>query len=203
VTDFVRLKELESERAEATTRLLDRTAKMESEILIRSNELQEANETLRRQAAINDATLEASTDGIGMFDLAGERLIMNTAFERMVSDLIGEPAEPMLLGGRTEDLIARARERVVDPDQYDRGVAALQASVESDVLDEFELDGFGVLERLQADPETRRIPVVVLTARRLSAEERGALSSRAIALLEKSDYSADELRGVIMRALDA
>jgi signal transduction histidine kinase/DNA-binding response OmpR family regulator len=66
-----------------------------------------------------------------------------------------------------------------------------------------ELDGFEVLERLQADPDTRRIPVVVLTARRLSAEERRALSSRAVALFEKSDYSADELRDLIKRTLDA
>ena len=66
-----------------------------------------------------------------------------------------------------------------------------------------ELDGFEVLERLHADPETRRIPVVVLTARRLSADERRALSNRAIALLEKNDYSTDELRDLITRTLGA
>ncbi len=63
------------------------------------------------------------------------------------------------------------------------------------------LDGFSVLERLQADPETRLLPVVVLTARRLSAEERSSLKDRAVSLLEKSDYSADELRRLIRQAL--
>jgi CheY-like chemotaxis protein len=65
------------------------------------------------------------------------------------------------------------------------------------------LDGFGVLERLQADPETRSIPVVVLTARALSADERIWLRSRALALLEKSEYSARELRRLVVQALGA
>jgi len=63
------------------------------------------------------------------------------------------------------------------------------------------LDGFGVLERLRADPETRELPVVVLTARRLSAQERKRLTTQALAVLEKSAYSADELRRLVARAL--
>jgi signal transduction histidine kinase/DNA-binding response OmpR family regulator len=63
------------------------------------------------------------------------------------------------------------------------------------------LDGFEVLERLQARPETREIPVVVLTARRLTAAERTALTRRAVALLEKNDYSGAELRALVDRAL--
>jgi signal transduction histidine kinase/CheY-like chemotaxis protein len=63
------------------------------------------------------------------------------------------------------------------------------------------LDGFAVLERLQANPETRSIPVVVLTARDLAADERVWLRSRALALLEKSEYSARELRTLVVRAL--
>ncbi|HEX7144452.1 MAG TPA: response regulator, partial [Gaiellaceae bacterium] len=63
------------------------------------------------------------------------------------------------------------------------------------------LDGFAVLERLQGDPETRRIPVVVLTARALLAAERSLLQRRAVNLLEKNDYSGEELRGLVQRAL--
>jgi signal transduction histidine kinase/DNA-binding response OmpR family regulator/CHASE3 domain sensor protein len=63
------------------------------------------------------------------------------------------------------------------------------------------LDGFAVLERLQSDPATRGLPVVVLTARRLSAAERRELRLRAVALLEKSSYSARELRRLVQRAL--
>jgi len=63
------------------------------------------------------------------------------------------------------------------------------------------LDGFAVLERLQEDPELRRIPVIVLTARALLAAERSLLQRRAINLLEKNDYSGEELRGLVQRAI--
>jgi CheY-like chemotaxis protein len=58
-----------------------------------------------------------------------------------------------------------------------------------------------VLERLQANPETKLIPVVVLTAHRLSTGEREQLRQRTVALLEKSAYSPQELRGLVERAL--
>jgi signal transduction histidine kinase/DNA-binding response OmpR family regulator len=63
------------------------------------------------------------------------------------------------------------------------------------------VDGFEVLERLQADPETRTIPVIVLTAQRLSADERRTVTSRAAALLGKADYSAEDLRRLIANAV--
>jgi signal transduction histidine kinase/CheY-like chemotaxis protein/CHASE3 domain sensor protein len=63
------------------------------------------------------------------------------------------------------------------------------------------LDGFGVLERLQAAEATRGLPVIVLTAKRLSAAERKLLEERSVSLLEKGAYSAEELRRLIRRAL--
>jgi PAS domain S-box-containing protein len=63
------------------------------------------------------------------------------------------------------------------------------------------LDGFAVLERLQQDPETRTVPVVVLTARRLSAKERKSLKARVVSLLEKNVYSPRELRRLVDQAL--
>jgi signal transduction histidine kinase/CheY-like chemotaxis protein len=61
--------------------------------------------------------------------------------------------------------------------------------------------GFGVLEHLQANAETREIPVIVLTAARLSGEDRKLLQARAVTLLRKSAYSGSELRGLLERAL--
>jgi PAS domain S-box-containing protein len=63
------------------------------------------------------------------------------------------------------------------------------------------LDGFAVLERLQADPASRLIPVVVLTAHRLTQKQREHLRQRAVALLEKSAYSAAELRRLVRQAV--
>ncbi len=63
------------------------------------------------------------------------------------------------------------------------------------------VDGFTVLERLGESEQTRSIPVIVLTARRLSTGERRILRERAAGLLEKSAYSALELRRLIRRAV--
>jgi len=63
------------------------------------------------------------------------------------------------------------------------------------------LDGFAVLERLQKNPETRFLPVLVLTAKSLSPAERDVLRHRAVSLLEKSAYSPQELRRLVDRAL--
>jgi signal transduction histidine kinase/CheY-like chemotaxis protein len=59
------------------------------------------------------------------------------------------------------------------------------------------LDGFGVLDRLLERPETRHLPVVVLTGRDLSASERRFLSERSAALLEKREYTGDKLRRLV------
>ena len=63
------------------------------------------------------------------------------------------------------------------------------------------VDGFGVLEHLQEHAETREIPVIVLTAARLSGDERRLLQARAVTLLRKSAYSGSELRTLLERAL--
>jgi signal transduction histidine kinase/DNA-binding response OmpR family regulator len=63
------------------------------------------------------------------------------------------------------------------------------------------VDGFAVLEQLQADAETRLVPVIVLTARKLASRERQLLVDRSVSLLEKSSYSAAELRRLVRRAI--
>ena len=63
------------------------------------------------------------------------------------------------------------------------------------------LDGFGVLERLAERPETRRLPVVVLTARELSESERRFLEERSTRLLDKGEHSGSELRRLVHQAL--
>lgn len=50
------------------------------------------------------------------------------------------------------------------------------------------LDGFQVLQALKADPATAQIPVLILTAKTLSDEERRQLSAQAV-ILSKADLS--------------
>ncbi len=55
-----------------------------------------------------------------------------------------------------------------------------------------ELDGFGVLDELKADPETEGIPVIVSTAKELTKEEKERLKGQIQSLLQKGDFMSDE-----------
>jgi CheY-like chemotaxis protein/anti-sigma regulatory factor (Ser/Thr protein kinase) len=107
----------------------------------------------------------------------------------MVRQLLeGEPcAVDVALNGR-EALRALARER---PD-----VILLDLLMP-------ELDGFGVLEELQADPSWRDIPVIVLTAKTLTAEEHALLNRRTNAVVKKHGLEREALLREVRRALPA
>jgi signal transduction histidine kinase/DNA-binding response OmpR family regulator len=62
-----------------------------------------------------------------------------------------------------------------------------------------EMDGFEFLEVLREDPARRALPVVVVTAKELSAEERRFLEDRAATVLQKASYRRDQLTAEVMR----
>ncbi|MFQ6099769.1 MAG: GAF domain-containing protein [Anaerolineae bacterium] len=64
-----------------------------------------------------------------------------------------------------------------------------------------EVDGFAVLEAVKADETTRSIPIVVVTAKDLSQEERDFLTSRVEALLQKGLFEQGELLVDVAAAL--
>jgi threonine synthase len=55
------------------------------------------------------------------------------------------------------------------------------------------MDGFSVLDALQARPNTADIPVIVVTAKELTGEEKNRLNGRIQSLLQKGDFMSDEL----------
>jgi CheY-like chemotaxis protein len=63
------------------------------------------------------------------------------------------------------------------------------------------MDGFSVIEHLQQDPRTRHIPVIVLTAKMLTAAEHTMLEQRVRKVIEKlgldRDASLRELRSLL------
>jgi signal transduction histidine kinase/CheY-like chemotaxis protein len=65
------------------------------------------------------------------------------------------------------------------------------------------LDGFAVIEELQKDRRTRHIPVIVLTAKTLSAAERATLGQRVAKVIEKGGLDRDafvaDLRSALLR----
>ncbi|HEV2130631.1 MAG TPA: ATP-binding protein [Longimicrobiaceae bacterium] len=62
------------------------------------------------------------------------------------------------------------------------------------------LDGFGVLAAMRADPALRDIPVVVLTAKDLSDDERRFLARTAERVLQKGEHRLSDVASLILRA---
>ncbi len=56
-----------------------------------------------------------------------------------------------------------------------------------------ELDGFAVLDALKANPNTAPIPVIVVTAKELTADEKQRLSGQIYTLMQKGEFMSDEL----------
>ena len=61
------------------------------------------------------------------------------------------------------------------------------------------LDGFGVLATMRADPLLARIPVVVLTAKSLSADERRFLARTAARVLQKGEHRLADVAALVLR----
>jgi threonine synthase len=56
-----------------------------------------------------------------------------------------------------------------------------------------EMDGFSVLDALKANPQTAPIPVIVVTAKELTPEERERLNGHIHSLMQKGEFMNDEL----------
>jgi two-component system response regulator YesN len=65
-----------------------------------------------------------------------------------------------------------------------------------------ELDGFGVLQAMQADPGLRQVPVIVLTGQTLSQEDMQRMSRGVAAVLSKGVHNLDEVLQSMVSALD-
>jgi len=65
-----------------------------------------------------------------------------------------------------------------------------------------EMDGFAVLESVKADKTTRSIPIIVVTAKDLTQEERNFLNRRVEALLKKGIFEQEELLADVAAVLE-
>ena len=64
-----------------------------------------------------------------------------------------------------------------------------------------ELDGIGVLEAMQRDARLRDIPVIVLTAQRLSEDDMGRLGRGVASILQKGMFTTEETLAQVQGAL--
>ena len=80
---------------------------------------------------------------------------------------------------------------------------AEQASPDIIVLDLMmpEVDGFMVVDRLRENPQTQSIPVIILTAKIVTPEERARLNGYISAIAEKSDLNRTTFLAEVNRAV--
>jgi CheY-like chemotaxis protein len=64
-----------------------------------------------------------------------------------------------------------------------------------------EIDGFTVLDTVKSDPATHDIPVIIITAKEITAEDRERLNGKLAALYNKGMFTAEQLLADILAAL--
>jgi CheY-like chemotaxis protein len=65
-----------------------------------------------------------------------------------------------------------------------------------------DVDGFTVIDTMKSDPELQHIPIVVITAKELTARERTRLNSQVDLLLKKGSSIDDDIVENLVHKLD-
>jgi CheY-like chemotaxis protein len=64
-----------------------------------------------------------------------------------------------------------------------------------------DVNGFDVVQALSEQPDTARIPILVVTAKQITAEDRAKLSGSVTASMEKTEFSRDRFTAEVQRAM--
>jgi CheY-like chemotaxis protein/anti-sigma regulatory factor (Ser/Thr protein kinase) len=99
---------------------------------------------------------------------------------------------------------AGERYQVIEAGGGLEGIAAIrQAQPDLVVLDLMmpDMDGIAVLESLKRDTELRQIPIIIVTAKELTPQERDQINGQVAALFQKGLFDEDELLQDLNQAL--
>jgi PAS domain S-box-containing protein len=64
-----------------------------------------------------------------------------------------------------------------------------------------EVNGFDVVDALRLHPDTARIPILVVTAKQITADDRHKLQGSVTAIMEKAEFDRDRFTAEIRRAM--
>jgi len=64
-----------------------------------------------------------------------------------------------------------------------------------------EVTGFDVVEALKERPDTARIPILVVTAKQITAEDRTKLSGYVTTIMQKAEFDGDRFTAEVRRAM--
>jgi CheY-like chemotaxis protein len=66
-----------------------------------------------------------------------------------------------------------------------------------------DVTGFDVVEALAEHPDTARIPILVVTAKQITAEDRAKLQGQVSAIIEKVEFDRERFAAEVQRATSA
>jgi CheY-like chemotaxis protein len=64
-----------------------------------------------------------------------------------------------------------------------------------------EVNGFDVVEALKLRPDTARIPILVVTAKHITAEDRARLNGYVTTIMEEAEFDRDRFVAEVRRAM--
>jgi len=64
-----------------------------------------------------------------------------------------------------------------------------------------EVSGFDVVAALHEEPETATIPILVVTAKHITAADRDRLNGYVTTIMEKANFDRDRFIGEVRRAM--
>jgi CheY-like chemotaxis protein len=64
-----------------------------------------------------------------------------------------------------------------------------------------EVNGFDVVEALKEHPDTAHIPVLVVTAKQITVDDRAQLNGYVTTIMEKAGFDADRFTAEVRRAM--
>lgn len=129
-----------------------------------------------------------------------------------VASHLPESTAPRLLVVDDDPLVIDMVRQILENSSYQisaapDGISALEA-IERSIPDAIlldlmmpRLDGLGVLHQLRQNPQYRQIPVIVLTAKLLSADEQNALRDSVVTVLQKQGLEEQALLSELRNAL--
>jgi PAS domain S-box-containing protein len=145
------------------------------------------------QKPISRQALYESLVDLGLFPLSRDRtlkvLVVDDdpkAVELIAANILG-PASTVLRAYGGREAIDAARRELPD-------VIVLDLMMP-------EVNGFDVVAALDEHPATARIPILVVTAKQITAEDRTKLSRYATTIMEKAEFNPDRFTAEVRRAM--
>ncbi|HEX9128831.1 MAG TPA: PAS domain S-box protein [Gemmatimonadaceae bacterium] len=111
-----------------------------------------------------------------------------------------DPKAVELIAARIQDLASSVIRAYGGSEAIDAAKLELPDLIVLDLMMP-EVNGFDVVEALRGYPETAHIPIMVVTAKRITAEDRSKLNGYVATIMEKADFDRDRFMAEVRRAM--